>query len=250
MAGQAQEGLPRLQMFDDAHSLYCAKVRVALIAKGAAYESLEVPCGSTNSPQYLAQVPLGKLPALLVTEPGQPTVCLMESEVINEYLEERFPAPAESSGAAPVRLMPSDQVQRAQVRMVSRFHDLYFAPALAKLYPHVDPAKRDPAAVAAAVKELQARTEQLLALLPPRGPYACGSHLTLADCGYPAAFLYIDLIVPAVMSGQGMQWPERIKGWQAALGADPHVQAAMDVLKPGAYKWMRSKLGEDWQPPM
>ena len=39
---------------------------MVLHAKGHAYEPLPVPCGSTKSPEYLRQNPLGKIPALVV----------------------------------------------------------------------------------------------------------------------------------------------------------------------------------------
>lgn len=59
---------------------------------------------------------------------------LVESEVINEWLEEAFPDP-------PLLPPSGPDVQaaraRAHARLVARFHDLYLEPALRKLYPQV-----------------------------------------------------------------------------------------------------------------
>ncbi|GFH20508.1 hypothetical protein HaLaN_17644 [Haematococcus lacustris] len=53
----------------------------------------------------------------------------------------------------------------------------------------VAPSQRQRDVVAMAVRELHERTMQLETLLSPKGPFANGSTLTLADCAYPAAFL-------------------------------------------------------------
>ncbi|KAL6748785.1 hypothetical protein V8C86DRAFT_3146299 [Haematococcus lacustris] len=247
---------PLLRLYDDDHSLYCAKLKIALLAKGVKFTSLPVPCGSTSSQEFLRVVPLGKIPALLVQEEGmaQPLV-LMESEVIAEWLEDRFPA---RRGVPVAALLPMDPLERAQARTVARFHDLYFEPALRRLYGQVAPSQRQRDVVATAVRELHERTMQLETLLSPKGPFANGSTLTLADCAYPAAFLYADLILPEVLRlsaerGQASGfadaaqpawpgWPPRIQQWQAALAANPHVQAVMTTLRPAAQQWVNSKL--------
>jgi glutathione S-transferase len=58
--------------------------------------------------------PLGKIP-LLVLEDG---TALPESQIIVEYLEERFA----DRGAS---LVPEDTAQRARARLVARVHDVY-----------------------------------------------------------------------------------------------------------------------------
>ncbi len=55
-----------LALYDDPHSEYSSKVKVAMHAKGLSWETLKVPCGGTKSADYLRINPLGKLPALLV----------------------------------------------------------------------------------------------------------------------------------------------------------------------------------------
>jgi glutathione S-transferase len=82
-------------------------------------------CIRIRSPEYRAVVPLGKLPAALVWDappavadsvtttpspPPHPPLVLMESEVINEWLEERFPPPHHPA------LLPNSPAERAMVR--------------------------------------------------------------------------------------------------------------------------------------
>ena len=69
-------------------SSYSAKVRVVLCVKGLDFEE-RAPAQGYRSPEYRALVPMGTLPAIQIED-----WVLSESEVINEYLEERYPAPA------------------------------------------------------------------------------------------------------------------------------------------------------------
>lgn len=75
-----------LELYDDPHSEFSAKVKVALYAKGLSWTSLEVPCGSTRSPEFLALNPIGKIPALRVTfDDGRIEVCSYTTTWVNGY---------------------------------------------------------------------------------------------------------------------------------------------------------------------
>ncbi len=65
---------PALAFYDDPHSLFCSKLKSALHHKGVAFTAIPLPCGGTSAPEYRAIVPTGKIPALLVTEPGEAKV--------------------------------------------------------------------------------------------------------------------------------------------------------------------------------
>ncbi len=67
--------------------------------------------------EYKKINPLGKIPALVA---GDQVV--VESEVINEYLEDAFPAPKHIS------LLPACPLARSRTRTVSRVRDLYMNP--------------------------------------------------------------------------------------------------------------------------
>jgi glutathione S-transferase len=120
-----------------------------------------------KSPEFLAMSPFGKIPAL-ETSQG----CLIESQAICEYLDES------SAGDA---LMPTDAFERARTRQITLIVDNYAAPHWRAMMPHLNPAKRDPAVVEAAIAGLRSALARLEPSLGP-GPFAIGTKLTLADC--------------------------------------------------------------------
>ncbi|GLC69481.1 hypothetical protein PLESTF_000836600 [Pleodorina starrii] len=241
----------RLELYDDPHSEFSAKVKVALYAKGLSWSPLDVPCGSTRSPELLALNPLGKIPVLCVTfEDGRREV-VYESEVILEFLEDQFPQRP---------LLPADPIQRSKARLISRFHDLYLEPALRRLYPQVAPSVRSEQLVQEAAAAFHARLAELETLLPPAATTTIttrsGVHcrpslaltdasqgLTLADCAYPALFLYAELILPALglppLRYEGLP---RVAGWREALWTQPAVQVLLGELQPAAAEWLERKL--------
>ena len=98
-----------ITLYDAARCPYCARVRIVLAEKDVEYETVEIDLA--DRPDWIYEKnPLGKVPIL---EEG--AFVLPESEVIMEYLEERYPAPA---------LMPADPAERALVRLVIDRFDL------------------------------------------------------------------------------------------------------------------------------
>lgn len=88
------------------------RVRIALNLKGLAYQQVPVHLvkdgGQQHSADYLALNPQGLLP--LLVDAGNGGVRIAQSLAILEYLDEVFPVPA---------LLPTDPVQRAQVRALA-----------------------------------------------------------------------------------------------------------------------------------
>jgi stringent starvation protein A len=99
-----------LTLYDADRCPYCARVRIVLAEKGLAYET--VPVDLDDRPAWIYEKnPLGKVPVL-----ERDAFVLPESEVINEYLEERYPEPP---------LWPADPAERASGRLlVHRFDTL------------------------------------------------------------------------------------------------------------------------------
>jgi glutathione S-transferase len=106
-----------ITLFDAARCPYCARVRIVLAEKGVEYETVEIDL--TDRPAWIYEKnPTGTVP--VIEEDG---FVLPESEVIMEYLEERYPEPA---------LLPADAADRAAVRYrIDRFDaelgDAYYA---------------------------------------------------------------------------------------------------------------------------
>ena len=171
-----------MRLVDAARCPYCARVRIALAEKGLDHETVAVDLA--NRPQWLLELnpPRGRVPVL----DGLP-----ESEVIMEYLEERYPEPP---------LLPSDLRERAQARfLVNRFDerlgDDYYA------FRRGDP------------NELAARLEEL----------EVGQSL-YADIAY----------VPWVIRARdmlGVELPQRLAAWLAALEQRPSVAAEVETVR-------------------
>jgi len=107
-----------LVLYDAARCPYCARVRIVLAEKGVDFEA--VPIDLDDRPGWIYDKnPLGRVPVLEDDDVG---LCLPESAVIMEYLEERLPEPA---------LLPRGLEQRAVARLrifrFDRFSDPYYA---------------------------------------------------------------------------------------------------------------------------
>jgi glutathione S-transferase len=107
-----------LVLYDAARCPYCARVRIVLAEKGVEFEAVAIDLDDRPGWIY-AKNALGRVPVLEDDEEG---LCLPESAVIMEYLEERFPEPP---------LLPRGLEQRADVRLAifrfDRLSDPYYA---------------------------------------------------------------------------------------------------------------------------
>src|ERR1700680_152786 len=128
-------------------SNFASKCRIAIYEKGCPVEIAAIPGGDLKAPEYLKIYPMGKTPSLEADG-----MMIGESEVINEYLEDKFPTPA---------LMPKSPEARAKVRSFGRFHDLYLEPPGRALFGQMDPKTRDAKLVAEKLAEVDTRVDQL-----------------------------------------------------------------------------------------
>ena len=105
-----------MKLYDAPRCPYCARVRIALAEKGLAWEQVVIDL--SNRPRSLYELnPSGKVPVL---DDG---FVLPESEVIVDYLDDRYPEPP---------LRPSDPRDRAEARLAvhrfdERLGDEYYA---------------------------------------------------------------------------------------------------------------------------
>jgi len=186
---------------------------VARVVLAARYKKLELPiempAGGIKSPEYLAKNPFGKMPTL--EHDGR---CVIESQVICEYLEDLYPNPT---------LLPGDATGRAHARTISRVTDLYVYPESRALFQHMNPATRDAAAVEsgkAAYAGVLAKLDGLI----PGGPWAAGEFST-ADCSLtPMVVLMQRSIVPMLGATDPVTLPALGKWWTQVM-ADPMTSA-------------------------
>ncbi len=81
---------------------YSHRCRIVLFEKDMDFEVIDVDMH--NKPEEVASIsPSGKMPVLVERD-----LILTESNIINEYIDERFPHP---------QLMPPDPVMRARARL-------------------------------------------------------------------------------------------------------------------------------------
>ena len=184
----------------------------------AAYEKgldIEVvpPPGELSSAEYRAINPLGKIPALEVEG-----AIIPESEVINEYLEDRFPTPA---------LLPKEAAGRARVRVLTRHHDLYLDPPMRALFFQMDPKTRN----VEVVKQSLADVDKALDYLESRigSPWAAGEAFTLGDCALAPSIWYVIRLMPAFGAGDALAKRPKIAAWFARVEERPSVKRALEA---------------------
>jgi glutathione S-transferase len=177
---------------------YAARARITLAEKGIGYEAVEIDLD--DRPAWLYEKnPLGKVP---VYEEDEGLV-LPESEVIMEYLEERYPVPA---------LWPTDPAERALGRLwLQRFDD-----RLGDAYYE---------APRGSGEQLAARLAELDRALEAQ-PYLTGREYGLADIGYVPWILRALERFEVELGPSLADWLERVSA-RPAVAAERAVVAAL-----------------------
>jgi glutathione S-transferase len=175
---------------------YAARARIVLAEKGIAYEAVEVDLDDRPAWMYEKNA-TGRVP---VYEEDEGLV-LPESEVIMEYLEERYPEPP---------LWPADPAERAEGRLwLKRFDD--------RLGGAYYTARRGDGR-----EQVEARLSDLESALAAR-PYLSGREFGLADIGY----------LPWILRGLerfGLELGPSTKGWLERCSERPGVAAERTVV--------------------
>jgi maleylacetoacetate isomerase len=166
------------------------RTRIALNLKGLDYETIPIHLlkdgGQQFSPDFRAVNPQARVPALELSS-GE---VLLQSLAIIEYLDEVYPEPA---------LVPAEALARAQARSVAQIiacdiHPLNNTSVLSYLRHKM---AQDQAAVQAWYAHWIATGFQAVETLVRPGPYAFGSHVSIADI----------CIVPQVANARRLRVP-------------------------------------------
>ncbi|MGB0629623.1 MAG: glutathione S-transferase family protein [Alphaproteobacteria bacterium] len=201
-------------------SLYSAKVRIVLRHKGLDWRE-DRPPGGYGSAAYREVVPSGNVPTLRDGD-----LMIADSEAITEYLNEAYPNPA---------MLPGDAVQRAKTRERSRFHDTRLEPQLRALFPHFKAENRSDGFVRTQGIVITEKLQQLAHLLD-QAPVRPEDVLTLADCGFPITFAWLDALPAAI--GLKIDWPEPVSAYRVILESRPAVAAELDTYRPVVAAWL------------
>jgi glutathione S-transferase len=145
---------------------YAHRTRLVLMHKGVDFALTEIDL--SNKPDWFAEVsPYGKVPS--IRHDGR---IVYESAIINEYLDEVFPAPA---------LMPTDSHVRAMARIWVDYGNTRFNVASFKLLRENDTANQNTlrTELDASLKFMEEGMAKL-----GGGPYWLGNELSLVDYSY------------------------------------------------------------------
>src|SRR3954469_15006372 len=94
--GQMSAEVPMLKLYNAPHSTCSQKVRICLAEKNLPFEDIRLDLGKGKDqlkPEYLKLNPNGVVPTLV--DDGH---VIIDSSVICEYLDEKYPAPSLSPG--------------------------------------------------------------------------------------------------------------------------------------------------------
>jgi glutathione S-transferase len=196
-------------------SPYSARVRIAIYAKGLNVTIVAPPASWQGSAAYRTINPLGRVPTLICDDGST----IPESDVILEYLEERFPD-AE-------RLLPRAPIDRASVRLIARVVDLYLMPPLVALAsPSLDE-KRRKLNISKLLDALVVIDELL-----GEGPYTVDDRLTFADRALAPALFAVHV------TGKRFEFDflggnENVQGYAAALQQNKYVERVLIEMAEG-----------------
>jgi len=203
-----------VKLYDLDHSPFAARVRMAIYAKKLPI-ALVTPPGGARSAAYRAINPLGLVPALVLDDGA----VLVESEIIVEYLEDRFPVPA---------LRPVSPEERARARLLARVADLYLADPLKQLFEIAKgtaPADRAPATLEAVGRALAALDRSFAG-----GAYAAGDGLTTADCALVPLLFFVARSAPLFPTPPLAPYPRLAAYWRGIAG-DPVAERVLGELE-------------------
>lgn len=193
-------------------SNFATKSRIAIYDKGLNIEIVPIPGNNLKSPEFLKINPLGKTPTL-----DADGTIIAESEIINEYLEDKFPTPP---------LLPASAEARARVRSFTRFHDLYLEPPLRALFGQLNPKNRDEKLVNERLTEFNQRLDQLESMLSSSG-FAAGDEFTLADCALAPTMFFATNMLPGFGAKPALEGRPKLGAWWKHVQTRPSVKNAL-----------------------
>ena len=173
-----------LTVFGAPLSPFVRKVRLCLLEKGLDYQ-LEIVMPFTPPEWYLQLNPLGRIPAM---KDGD--LCLADSSVICQYLEESYEQTA--------RLYGSDAVERAQIRWLEKYADYELAPLTTfgvfrnrVLKPSSGHPCNEESVQSALTQKLPPHFDYLEGQLGTK-PYFVGDQLSMADIAFACQLINME----------------------------------------------------------
>jgi glutathione S-transferase len=190
-----------------AASNYYNKVKLALLEKEVPFEEKLV--WADRSPALMEKSILGKIPYF---EIGDQVIC--ESQIMVEYLEDAYPQKP---------LMPTDPVERADIRQLIIFMELHLELVARELYAEAFFGGKVSDETKVRVEKILKRNTAAFGKLAKFAPYVAGSTFTLADC---VALAHLPMVGQATKAiyGVDMLADYPIRDYVKKLGERPTVQ--------------------------
>ena len=147
-----------MKLYSAAASPFSHRCRIMLHEKGMDFQVIDI---DLHNPEALAiMAPYKNLPTLV-----QRDLILYESNIINEYIDDRFPHP---------RLMPADPVMRARARLL-----LYHFEQ--ELFCHIDAVEQDDPEIAEKGRAAIRDNLTLIAPVLAKQKYILGNEFSILD---------------------------------------------------------------------
>jgi len=221
-----QEPKPLYHLFEADISPYAQRVVMLLEYKGIPFTKSHPP-GGFDSPEYGVINPIRKLPVLQIGDFNLP-----ESEVICEYLEQVHPDPT---------LVPTDPLQRAQTRLISRIIDTYIMNPMMPLFQNLSRRTRDQQVVDIALASIDKGLTVLEHWIEP-GPFANAGMLTLADLAAAPVIRYVNEYPPFFGMTEPLKDRPKISAYFEAIQNEDvvnnslrRIEAGWEAMKSGAH---------------
>lgn len=189
---------------------FAIRVRMALEEKGIPYQTIEESL-SDPSEELLRLNPAGSVPVLI--HDGHP---LLESAIITEYLDEVFPQK---------KLMPEAPLERAHVRLWTKWCELQFKPDL-DLYKYERP-RLSPDQNQKLLIRMREHLARLNGALEKNG-HLIGPELTLADIHVFPFYRQLGPVKPETIPLQ--EYPAA-NNWLKRIVSGPTFQKVMEPKK-------------------
>lgn len=236
--------LERPVFYDMKHSNNGARIRLWIKYKKGASDVIDTKVlgyADLKQPDFLSVNPLGKIPGLVRTD----GVTVFESYVILDYLEDKYSALAPS-------FKPATPEGRQHMELIIRCHDLYisspnstqpgFSHSQGGMYLstgfHGPVRGMDLTTRAAKIKEIWEQLTWLNAQI--KGPYMCGSELTLADFTWYPTTIFMEYMLPRVLG-----WPDVFRD---EAGPFPEIAKWWNkVSSETAFAGVRQEIFEYWE---
>lgn len=204
-----------LRLYGTKISPYFARIWLQAQLKGLPLELVESSFEDPTPEAMKARNPIGKIPFL-----EHDDRLFFESEVICEYLEDRFPE-------TPLR--PATPAGRAQARLLARTLDLYVLAPLHMLTPQIRAPQRDQTLIDILFGRIGAGLDLLDRFLTD-GPYAQGEKPGLADCALGAGLWYIPCIAGRFRPGDLREGHGRLTAYWHHLRAAPEFLPSFSAM--------------------